>query len=94
MLNIEEIKPTLLITVITDTVSLVTMLVRLFPLFVDSSSAFCLGRLLWKQVGSSCFPFTVRSSHRHRFRLKGIIWLLIVVVAGVPPTVSSSSFPV
>jgi hypothetical protein len=26
--------------------------------------------------------------------LKGIIWLLIVTVAGVPPTASSASFPV
>ena len=63
MLNIEEIKPTLLITLITDTASLVTMLVGLFPLFVNSSSTFGLGRLLWKQVGPPCFPFTVRSGH-------------------------------
>ena len=63
MPNINEIKPTLLTTLIADTVLLVTMLVGLFPLFVDGSSSFGLGRLLWKQVRSSCFPFTVRSSH-------------------------------
>jgi len=66
ILNSEEIKPTLIVTVITDIILLVTMLVGLSPLITDSSCAFGLGRLLWKQ---------------------GIIWLLIVTVAGVPPTV-------
>ncbi|KAN0118728.1 hypothetical protein V8E52_004839 [Russula decolorans] len=49
ILNSEEIKPTLIITVITDTILLVTMLVGLFRLLTDSTSAFGLVGLLWKQ---------------------------------------------
>jgi hypothetical protein len=63
ILNSEEIKPTLIVTVITDIILLVTMLVGLSPLITDSSCAFGLGRLLWKQVGSACSPFAVPSSH-------------------------------
>ena len=48
--NSEKIKPTFIITVINDTILLVAMLVGLFPLLTDSSCAFGLGRLLWKQV--------------------------------------------
>jgi len=57
VLNSEELKPTITITVITDTILLVTMLVGLFRLLIGSSSAFGLARLLWKQVGSACSPF-------------------------------------
>jgi hypothetical protein len=58
MTNTEEIKPTFVITVINDTILLVTMLVGLLR-----SHTFGLGRLLWKQVGSTCSPFAVSSSH-------------------------------
>jgi hypothetical protein len=50
-------KPTLIITVITDTILFVTMLVGLFRLLTGSSSTFGLARLLWKQVGLACSPF-------------------------------------
>ncbi|KAF8496114.1 hypothetical protein F5888DRAFT_1804260 [Russula emetica] len=73
ILNSDELKPTLVITVIADTISLVTMLVGVFRLLAENSAAFGLGRLLWKQ---------------------GIIWLLIATAAGIPPTASSTSFPV
>jgi hypothetical protein len=63
VLNSDEIKITLLITVITDTILFVTMLVGLFRLLTDSSSAFGLVGLLWKQVGSACLQFAVPSSH-------------------------------
>jgi hypothetical protein len=63
MINSEKIKPTFVITVINDTLLLVTMLVGLFRLLPDSGYAFGLGRLLWKQVGSACSRFAVRSSH-------------------------------
>jgi hypothetical protein len=63
MINSEQIKPTFVITVINDTILLVTMLIGLFRLLPDSSYAFGLGRLLWKQVGSTCSPFAVPSSH-------------------------------
>ncbi|KAF8492450.1 hypothetical protein F5888DRAFT_1731167 [Russula emetica] len=49
ILNNEEIKPTFIISLITNTILLVTMLVGLFRLLISSSSAFGLGRLLWKQ---------------------------------------------
>ena len=63
MLNSEQIKPTFVITVINDTLLLVTMLVGLFRLLPDSSYEFGLGRFLWKQVGSACSPFAVASGH-------------------------------
>ena len=56
ILNSDAIKPTLIITVITDIILLVTMLVGLSPLITDSSCAFGLGRLLWKQVGWLVLP--------------------------------------
>ncbi|KAF8490668.1 hypothetical protein F5888DRAFT_1740510, partial [Russula emetica] len=49
ILNSDELKPTLVITVIADTISLVTMLVGVFRLLAENSAAFGLGRLLWKQ---------------------------------------------
>jgi hypothetical protein len=55
-------KTTLIITVITDIILFVTMLVGLLRLLTDSSSAFGLVRLLWKQVGPARFSFAVRSS--------------------------------
>ena len=51
ILNSEEIRPTLVITVVIDTLLFVTMLVGLFPLLTDRSCPFGIGRLLWKQVG-------------------------------------------
>ncbi|KAI0275782.1 hypothetical protein BGY98DRAFT_1098622 [Russula aff. rugulosa BPL654] len=51
ILNSEEIRPTFIISVLTDTLLLVTMLVGLFRLFnfTDGNSTFGVGRLLWKQ---------------------------------------------
>jgi len=49
ILNSEEIKPTLITTLITDTILLVTMLVGLFRLLTDGSCGSRLIRLLWKQ---------------------------------------------
>lgn len=63
MMNSEQIKPTFVITVINDTILLLTMLIGLFRLLPDSSYAFGLGRLLWKQVGSACSPVAMPSSH-------------------------------
>jgi hypothetical protein len=57
--NSEEIKPTLISTFITDTVLLVTMIAGLFRLRADSSCAFGVGRLLWKQVGLAFSRFAV-----------------------------------
>ena len=63
MLNSEEIKPTFVVTLVTDIILLVTMLVGLFRLRTNANSAFGVGRLLWKQVGSARSPFAVPSSH-------------------------------
>ena len=63
MLNPEQIKPTFVITVINDTILLATMLVGLFRLLPESGYTFGLGRLLWKQVGSTYSPLSFPSSH-------------------------------
>ena len=57
--NSEDIKPTLISTFITDTVLLVTMIAGLFRLRNNSSCAFGVGRLLWKQVGLAFSRFAV-----------------------------------
>ena len=87
-------KPTLIITVITDTILFVTMLIGLFRLLTGSSSTFGLARLLWKQVGRHVPPLRALKPLTLFSILKGIIWLLIATVAGIPPTASFASFPV
>jgi hypothetical protein len=95
ILNIEDIKPSFVVTLITDTIILVTMLVGLFRPLNDCSYTFGVGRLLWKQVGSPLFPLCDALEPLTLFPiLKGIIWLLIATVAEVPPTASFASLPI
>ena len=51
MLNTEDNKPNIIITLVADIVLLIVVLIGLFRLLHDSSGSFGLGRLLWKQVG-------------------------------------------
>lgn len=90
MTNTEELKPSIIINLITDLFLLVTVLVGL--LLSDGSHSFGLGRLIWKQVGSEWYPFAAPQSTDMFPVLKGIIWLLIATATGIPPTASSASF--
>ena len=58
-LNIDSQTLNIVITLATDFVLLLTMVVGLLRLRYHSGGAFELGRLLWKQVGSQRFSFTV-----------------------------------
>jgi hypothetical protein len=50
VLNTEDNKPNIIVTLVADIVLLLVVLIGLFRLLHDSGS-FDLGRLLWKQVG-------------------------------------------
>jgi hypothetical protein len=93
MLNTEENKSSIIVTLITDIILLLIVLIGLLRLLHDGSGSFALGRLLWKQVGR-CGPNSdLLSQFASLFPLpKGVIWLLIATVAEVPPTVCSASF--
>ena len=92
VLNAEKSKPSIIATLITDTVLLLIVLIGLLRLLHDNSGSFALGRFLWKQVGSGLSHFAV-SRFTYLFPLpKGVIWLLIATVAEVPPTVCPVSF--
>ncbi len=58
VLNTEEIKHNIILILITDIVLLLMVLIGLLCLH-DSGGSFTLGRLLWKQVESERFLFTV-----------------------------------
>jgi len=58
VLNTEEIKHNIILILITDIVLLLMVLIGLLRLH-DSGGSFALGRLLWKQVESERFLFTV-----------------------------------
>jgi hypothetical protein len=58
VLNTEENKPNFIVTLTTDMVLLLVMLIGLFRLLRGSGS-FALGYLLWKQVGWGRFLFVV-----------------------------------
>lgn len=51
VLNTEDNKPNIIVTLVADIVLLLVVLIGLFRLLHDSSGSFNLGRLLWKQVG-------------------------------------------
>jgi hypothetical protein len=93
MLNTEKNKNSFIVTLITDIVLLLIMLIGLLRLLHGSGGSFALGRLLWKQVGSRPSHFAV-SQFTYLFPLptKGVIWLLIATLAEVPPTVCPTSF--
>jgi len=59
MLNTEKNKNSFIVTLITDIVLLLIMLIGLLRLLHGSGGSFALGRLLWKQVGSGRSRFSV-----------------------------------
>ena len=92
MVNTEKNKPSIVVTLITDVVLLLIVLIGLLRLFHDGGGSFALGRLLWKQVRSEQSHFAVSQFTYLSPLPEGVIWLLIATVAGVPPTVCPVSF--
>ena len=93
MLNSEDNKLNIIVTLITDIFLLLTVLVGLIRLRYHGSGTLGLGRLLWKQVAFRSFPSM--GCHKPTDVIsvpKGVIWLLLAVAADVPPTVGPAIF--
>ena len=82
MLNPEGSKDNIIVTLATDVVLLLTMLVGLLRMGQDGTT---LGLFLWRQAGSS----TSRALWSLiRLSCQGLIWLLMATISEVPPAVS------
>jgi hypothetical protein len=89
--NIETTKHTVIMSLVTDIVLLVTMLLGLFRMCVRLGGRFGLGDFLWKQVGGNSPPsLSYPTFSNALFTCEGVIWLLLATVAEVPPTVRLS----
>jgi hypothetical protein len=90
VLNLETSKANIIVTLATDIILLLIMLIGLLRLRVQGAGMFGLWRLLWRQVGSllAMVPRICQSN----VCPKGIIWLLIATAAEVPPTVRLDRF--
>ena len=83
-LGIESFKLSFIVTLITDIVLLLIVLVGLLRL----RSSFALERLLWNQVRCCLSPHYLMFSNLLVFPIyKGVLWLLLAIVAEVPPVV-------
>jgi hypothetical protein len=86
----------LIVTLITDTILLLTVLVGLLRLRHDGGGFHGLVQLLWKQVRGSISPFAgVLLTYCRVSLFKGVIWLLFACAAEIPPVVClvSCTFP-
>ena len=68
------------------------MFFGLFRLRFHKSWAFGMGRLLWRQVGCLCFFLAVVATFSlyvaSYSQLKGLVWLLVALIADILPLVS------
>jgi hypothetical protein len=89
--NLESIRLSTIVALVTDIVLLTIMLIGLARMRRHGGGTMALGRLLWKQVGrcskSSWQPPCSRLIENISIR-KGVIWLVVSVVAELTPTVS------
>ena len=93
MLNSEDSKLNIIVIFITDIILLLMVLVGLIRLRYHGGGTLGLGRLLWKQVAFRGFPSIV--CHKPTdvpSAPKGVMWLLLAVAAGAPPTVCPALF--
>src|SRR5260221_12489877 len=97
--NIEDSKLGLLVTIVTDIVLLLIMVVGLLYLHRYGDGKFGLAGLLRKQVRCWWFLLVICTPNVLIF-LKGVFWLLLAIVTEIPPGVSLlhflslSSFPI
>ena len=89
--NLESIRLSTIVALVTDIILLSIMLIGLFRMRRHGGGALALGRLLWSQVGhcsnaSRQLPCSrlIENISIH----KGVIWLVVSVVAELTPTVS------
>ena len=93
ILNTEENKLNIIVTLVLHVVLLLTMLAGLFRLRRDGSGRFGIAQLLWNQVGSWWFPCLWCSPSTDMFSVrKNILGLLIATLTGVPTTVGPYIF--
>lgn len=81
----ESNKPNIIVTLITDIILLLIMLIGLLRLRRYGVGTFGLGQLLWKQVGISKCGSSGSSFANAVY--KGVIWLFIATIAEVTPVV-------
>ena len=87
--NLHTAELIILVSLSTGITLLLIMFFGLLRLGFHDRGAFELGRLLWKQVGYWCFSLAVVFSAHMVVRIhEGVIWLLVAIIAGVPPAVS------
>ena len=93
LLNLSVTKPNTLVTLASNIILLVIMLIGLLSNHLYDSNAYSIGRLLWKQVRRHRVMLSGvlhRSPSVDMFSiLKGLIWLLIATFAEVLPAVCS-----
>jgi hypothetical protein len=86
--NLHITELSIIVTLVTDIILLLIMIFGLLRLGCHERGAFGLGRLLWKQVGYWCFSLFMVFSAYMVIRIdKGVIWLLVAVVAETLPAV-------
>jgi len=92
MLNTDSSKPHIVVDVTVDIVLLLIALVGLLRLRRDGGGRIGVGLFLWKQVGYFPSIQTSLSQLVDMFLvLQGILWLLIALLAGLPPAVSTAT---
>ena len=76
------------ITLISDTILLLTVLVGLFRLNRGIRGSIGVGRLLWNQVRLFCFAsWALDPTIGFITASKGVIWLLLAAAVEIPPVV-------
>ena len=86
--NIETTRHTVIMSLVTDLVLLVIMLLGLFRMCVRLGGRFALGDFLWKQVGDNSSPsLSYPTFSNGLLACEGVIWLLLATAAEVPPMV-------
>ena len=91
--NIETTKRTVIMSLVTDIILLVSMLLGLLRMRIRLGGRFGLGDFLWKQVGWFSTPPSLYPTFSNvLFTREGVIWLLLATAAEVPPTVRLAIF--
>jgi hypothetical protein len=89
---VQSTKPNIFATITTDILLLLIMLLGLFRMGCDGVGMSGLARFLWKQVTLCCsLAWYSRSVDRLTVH-QGVFWLLIAIVAEVPPVVKPPEF--
>jgi hypothetical protein len=97
VVNVQSTKLNSIVTLVTDIILLLIMLIGLLRLGFHESGVQGLGHLMWTQVGVSAL-FAIFSGYvacvlliMMRSFHKGLVWLFCATIAYVPPVVSGAN---